>query len=73
MTTVYPAPNPATEAGLLLPSRPGLLLPSAAGSPIDQEYPLLQTQCVIQFRELPIERPQWQIPDLSCDLQHEAV
>lgn len=42
-------------------------------SPIDQEYPLLQTQGVIQLRELPIKRPQWQMPDLSCDLQHQAV
>jgi len=42
-------------------------------SPIDQNYLLLQTQGVIQLRELPIERSQWQMPDLSCDLQHEAV
>ena len=41
--------------------------------PIDRDYPLLQTQGVIQLRELPIERPQWQMPDLSCDLQREAV
>ena len=44
-----------------------------SSSPIDQDYPLLQTQGVIQLRELPIERAQSQMPDLSCDLQHEAV
>ncbi len=41
--------------------------------PTDQEYSLLQTQGVIELREIPIERAKWQIPDLSRALQHEAV
>ena len=47
--------------------------PNDLGPPTDRGYSLLQTHGVIEFHELPIESTEWHIPDLSRDLQHEAV
>ena len=47
--------------------------PNDLGPPTDRGYALLQTHGVIELRELTIESTEWHIPDLSRDLQHEAV
>ena len=47
--------------------------PNGPGPPTDRGYALLQTHGVIELRELTIESTEWHIPDLSRDLQHEAV
>ena len=43
------------------------------GPPTDREHCLLQAHGTVELGKIPIERTQWQMPDLSRDLQHEAV
>ena len=51
----------------------GIMWQLTGTPPNDRGYALLQTHGVIELRELPIESTEWHIPDLSRDLQYEAV